>query len=516
MTALYGRKVILQRIAELHQSHQHISVVGPRAIGKTLLLQAVVDQHQGGAAGFASAAMVDLRHDPPGSTEAALRRVAEALQETFRTASGGGLAFLAKEIKIESNAEELFEQLKIALEIVAESDRRVLLVLDGCDPVLQNSAVPRNLWDNLRTLAQVRSLRLMTGSRDQLHRLCYNPDARVSDFFRIFYDQPLKVGPFVDADWRDLFSAPPVALGGSAQQELVKWTGGHPDLVDLLLGRISELGKGRQAEKREVDAAAESLMSAGSARLDALWMDCPEETRGDIVQLARGEMAVSDIPVERLQFIVDRGIAGTFGPKVRLINRFMERLASAKKGDVSGARQLFEHPEGFAANIRTVLELRLAQVQGADQKLLQYVRRAVGHLPDDVDGSLGSARDILDRALDLVWDAEAPGGKVPQPWIEQWKFSGVKNEVEIYTKDPRIPPARGRQCGLLRLATGQQHSPRITERISKGTYVLIEHMKEVGDLGNHVQGTPTLTMAVAFCMAAIELAESLSRDLTSS
>ena len=35
----------------------------------------------------------------------------------------------------------------------------------------------------------------------------------------------------------------------------------------------------------------------------------------------------------------------------------------------------------------------------------------------------------------------------------------------------------------------------------------------VGDLKNHHKGDPTLTMAVAFCLAAIELAESLGREL---
>src|SRR5439155_17670907 len=98
------------------------------------------------------------------------------------------------------------------------------------DPVLQNSAIPRNLWDNLRTLGQIKSLRFMTGSRDQLHRLCYNPEARTSDFFRIFYDEPLLVGPFDDADWKDLYATCRLTLDGSGEKELVNWTGGHPDL----------------------------------------------------------------------------------------------------------------------------------------------------------------------------------------------------------------------------------------------------------------------------------------------
>jgi len=38
-------------------------------------------------------------------------------------------------------------------------------------------------------------------------------------------------------------------------------------------------------------------------------------------------------------------------------------------------------------------------------------------------------------------------------------------------------------------------------------------MSNIGDLKNHYRGTTTLTMAVAFCAAAIELVESLAREL---
>lgn len=98
---------------------------------------------------------------------------------------------------------------------------------------------------------------------------------------------------------------------------------------------------------------------------------------------------------------------------------------------------------------------------------MKFIRRALKHLPDEPDGALGTARDILDRALHLVWNAEAPEGKVPAAWIDDWKFAGLTREVEIYTKDPKLPEARGRQCGLLRLATGRQFINPVTKKVSK-------------------------------------------------
>ena len=517
MNKFFGRKSLLDRIRQLHEDNQHVSLVGARALGKTALLQTVVEQHAKGSDLFAGAGIVDLRHDPPMSMDSALRRIAAVLQSIFKGAASSDLRELADQIALAGTAEELYDSLTIAVEMVAEGRHRILLALDGCDAVLQNSAIPRNLWDNLRALAQKNSLRLMTSSRDHLHRLCYNPDARTSDFFRIFYDEPLIVGPFEDADWKELFAEPGVKVDGPGQKELANWTGGHPDLLDLLLGRLHEVVKGSPISKREVDEAAEALLARASGRLNALWLDCPEESRNDIIQLARAEMSLADVSAERVRYLVERGIAVEAGRKMRLTNRLIERLAGQRRSDVSGARKMFERPEDFATNIRTVLELRLGHVQGTDPELIRLVRRAVRHIPDEPDAVLGSARDILDRALDLVWALEAPGGRVPLKWIEHWRDAEVSTGRSIqatsdYSQNSAIPEERGKQCALLRLATGQNRIRPIAARVSKATYVLIEHMNQVGDLKNHSKGAPTITMAVAFCMAAIELAEALGPE----
>lgn len=497
----------------MQSSPAHISVVGPRSIGKTELLKAVVERHRSDPEVFDAAVIVDLRHDLPSSAEEALDRIGMAIREAVANAKGGVYKDWAAEIKADDSPGILYDTLKSVIEMFSEAHVRLLLVLDGCDALLQNSSISRNLWDNLRALAQFSSLRLMTGSRAPLQKLCYNPEARTSDFWGIFNDEPIQVGPFGDEDWEQVFSGCGLSLDGAARKEFASWTGGHPDLVGLLLDRLQRSG-GTSFGKQEVDASAESILASGSARVDALWMDCSEEARGDVMRLASGELLATDLPLDRLRFLIDRGIAARSGNRVRLSNGFLKKHAATRERDVSGTRRLFESTEDFHVNIRSVIELRLAQVQGADPQIIRCIRRSVLHLPDDPAGTLGCARDILDRALDLVWAAEAPGGRVPQAWIEDWKFSGRTREVEEYTRTPTLPEARGRQCGLLRLATGQQYVKPSTRRISKSSYVLIEHMNQIGDLKNHTTTEPSLTMAVAFCFAAIELAESLGRDLS--
>ncbi len=69
------------------------------------------------------------------------------------------------------------------------------------------------------------------------------------------------------------------------------------------------------------------------------------------------------------------------------------------------------------------------------------------------------------------------------------------------------------QCNLLRYATGQQKLKPVTKYVTKRTYVLVEHMSQVGDLRNHSGTDPSVTMAAAFCLAAIELVELLTEEL---
>ncbi|MEZ4447335.1 MAG: hypothetical protein R3B72_50120 [Polyangiaceae bacterium] len=232
-----------------------------------------------------------------------------------------------------------------------------------------------------------------------------------------------------------------------------------------------------------------------------------------MLQLLSGEVAAAEMPSDRLRYLVERGIAVQSGNKVRLRNRLIERVAGQRQADVTGVRRLFETPDQFRDNIKSVLELRLAHLNGADSRLRRFVERAIRHLPDDPDGALGSARDILDRALDLVWAVECPGGRVPQDWIDAWKYSRLANMASDYERAPDIPEERGRQCALLRVATGQHRVSPVAKQVTKSTHVLIEHMNQFGDLKNHSKDDPSVTMAVAFCFAAVELLEALNREL---
>ncbi|MEZ4447334.1 MAG: ATP-binding protein [Polyangiaceae bacterium] len=177
MSTFIGRQTIIERIESLLGEGQHVSVVAPKSMGKTRLLQAVVARANTGSGPFVSAGLVDFRHNPPTSMAGALARVGETLETAY--AAAPDLGFLANEIDTSATSEELYDQLKIAVDMVAEMSQRVLLVLDGCDAVLQNATIEEPLGQP-KSPGSVAVTRLMTGTRDQLVNLCYNPDARTS------------------------------------------------------------------------------------------------------------------------------------------------------------------------------------------------------------------------------------------------------------------------------------------------------------------------------------------------
>ena len=88
------------------------------------LSQEVVERHARGSELFAGAGSVNLRHDPPASRDAALQRVAVALRDIVQKAGNRELSYLA-DLDVSASAQELNDQLQIALDMVAESGRRV-------------------------------------------------------------------------------------------------------------------------------------------------------------------------------------------------------------------------------------------------------------------------------------------------------------------------------------------------------------------------------------------------------
>ena len=390
------------------------------------------------------------------------------------------------------------------------------MVLDGFDYALAGTGLTRNLWDRLRALAQRDSLRLVTGSRRPLRELCRTEESRTSDFWEIFYDTPTRVTALDDDDIETFLK--PLRDAGcefdeSARKEIVNWTGGVPLLVCALLQRLSEEPPGTPLSKSEIDRTAEEALAGPGQLLAALWDDCNDELRADLGILSDGDVPLTELSEKRRRAIEERGYGRVSRNRLRSSCRLMQHYAKAQAPAIADLTRLLGTSAGFESHVRSLLELRLAQVSAetTDEDLRNFVSNAIRDLTPTPEHALIWVRSIANRALQLVWNAELPPDRtLPAEWREEW-------ERDYADDGGRLPRSPGMQCNILRLATGTERTSRRVRYITKTTFLLLDHLQSVGNFGQHCDNFPTANVTVGFAasivFAAISLLECLTHDL---
>ena len=513
--SMLGRAGLVVRIEGhlLKPSPDHVSVVGPAHYGKSVLLRHLADKHREGSSNYLKTVHIDLRRDTPTSDDAFKRRLAREISAALQPLRQDLSDLLVFE------DECIHELLVLVLDDLAKSDARLLVVLDGFDYALAGAGLTRNLWDQLRSLAQKTSLRFVTGSRRPLRELCRTEETRTSDFWEIFYDTPIRIVALDDADWGP-FLEPLLAAGCTldepARKEIVNWTGGVPLLVCALLQQLWEQSReAPRLSKPDVDCAAETVLNGRSELLATLWDDCDVELRADLGALAAEGIPIAELPDGRRLALRSRGFGRESRNRLRGSCRLIQRYAVAQAPALADLTRLFGTHGGFEAHIRSWLEMRLTVVAGPglDRNLHDFVRRVIRDIGNP-ELAVNGIRGVVERALVLIWDAELPPDKtLPAEWVRKWEEA----EVTYSHNYGKLPLASGAQCRILRLATGTRDVPPLSRYVTKTTYLLVDHLKSVGDFGQHRGDFPearvSIGVAASFALAAIALVESLTAVL---
>ena len=131
----------------LKPSPDHIQVVGPTLFGKSVFLNGLAERLRGNTS-YIATAYVDLRHAPPSDDASFRKRFAEVVKKALVEANASEADY------IDTNDERLHEWLDLAFQDLERRQARLLVILDGFDHVLAGVGITRNLWDQLRSLAQ--------------------------------------------------------------------------------------------------------------------------------------------------------------------------------------------------------------------------------------------------------------------------------------------------------------------------------------------------------------------------
>lgn len=515
---MHGRS---RQIAEidasiLKKTPDHVQVIGPPLIGKSVFLNALAKRFGDENQYFVSAAYVDLRHAPPEDDEAFRRTLATIVRSSLQKRRPDIAELIA------TTGDNVYESLEYAFEQLIERNERLLMVLDGFDHVLSGTGITREFWGSLRKLAGKASLCLVTGSRATLLELCHTEESRASHLWELFNCE-LELGPFDEQDWRDLLEPllrRHVGFDSSARKELVNWAGGVPVLAAALMIRIEDqVGAGATVTKADVDGAAKQLLAHPPPALESLWKQCDVDLRNEIATLAANEakgVAASDLAAPRKRALEARGYVGISGGRARLICRLIGCYADLQSPGLTDLKRLFGRGDLFDKNIQDLLELRLSQVAeaGPDAHLLSLIRTAIRSIHPRPAVALNLVRDIAASALSIVWSAEfGTELTVPDEWVKEWEYAENKKLTWLAGGVPR----GGAQCQLLRLMVGKENVKRRARVVTRTTYHLIEALYSIGDFGAHRLDYPECTVSTGFAataaLMAIEMTDSLYRDL---
>lgn len=507
---LLGRSAMLGKMANalLKESPNHLQVVGPRLVGKTVLLRELCRKIQQTGSHYVAVLHWDLGHLTPTSDETFMQRFATELGEALRSESpeyeahlkGGG-----------NNYGGIVE----VLDLLEADRKRVLVVLDGFDAPLCNESLTRNLWDQLRDLAHRSSLRLVTSSRKTLRELIRDPRARTSDFWGIFDPSPIRVGSFDDGDLAEIFGRlPDLKFFPDAVDELWKATNGAPVMLLEVLNSVAASKPGQAVSSIAVKAACADAYQRLFDRLDAQWSDCRPGAQ-DLFRRVLDErtVATAGLPKTDLRALVDRGFVREKDSELDRPSELLAMYLADQPNEGNAIARLFGQEVDFIRNFRAAMERRLSQLPTFDDDLLQYLEAACRDFPEHPGRFLTHVRGIVNRAFDLIWEAEISDYRIPEEWFTEWQFKGESVPFESWRS--RFPEGDSR-VQLLRLITGTQKCKQLTKQVTRITYVLVNAANGFGNLGQHMRDTsPDTCFAYAGLNICIELAFSLARDLQS-
>lgn len=507
---MLGREAIVNRMigALTKATPDHLQIVGPRFAGKTVILHELARRTRVANSPYTAVLLWDLGHQIPGTDEIFMQRFAGELS----LALGENHSDYANYLRaLHGNP---YQDIGEVLELLKDGGGKVLAIMDGFDKPLSNGKLTRNLWDQLRELALKSSLRLVTASRRTLRDLIRNPEAQTSDFWNIFDPTPVRVGCF---DEKDIFAVLETLnefdLSAGAQTELWNASNGFPVVTLDLLNVLCERGSRGSISDGQMREACDSAFPVLRDTIDSLWRDCTPSCQ-DLLRriLEKGPIVRTGISNDDADALIERGFVNQSGNKLQRPNRLLERFLKENPNDGNALVNLFGDQRDYLSNMRRVLERRIAQIGGIDRELLRYLELGVRELPEFPKVFFSNIRGIIDRAMEIIWNAELDQKRIPSEWISVWRYNGEGKADEWLTRFP----TGGQRLRLLDLMTGTQRCDPCAKYVSKSTYVLANAVQGFGDFGQHQEGAPIDPgTAYAALLLCIELASALTRECRS-
>ena len=142
---MLGRAKEMERLWNnlIKPTPSHLSVVGPRFSGKSVLLHGLRERMRSGSTPYSAVVLWDLGHQTPGSDEEFMKLLCHRLGEGLKDAGNE----LGEHLLATSTDE--YKEISDVMEILDGEGCKILMLWEGFDKPLSAGGLTRNLWDNL-------------------------------------------------------------------------------------------------------------------------------------------------------------------------------------------------------------------------------------------------------------------------------------------------------------------------------------------------------------------------------
>ena len=481
-------KVILSEVDR--SSPNHVSVIGPRFSGKSVLLQAVGESRLP----FTATIVWDLAHFTPDGDD--------GFREAFANRLADHPAPELDEYRKLLREDSSFSSLKTVFEDLRDRQLNILMLWDGFDRPLERGRYSRNLWDQFLDLISKTPLCLITASRLSLRELIRSEESASSKFWECF-GRTIHVRPFSVEDCdKVLECATDLEFDKGSRSELANWSGCFAPLYLSLVNEVADATRGAVSTTDVNDAAV---------RVAEKW-----GVFGELLEMK--ECDVRDFPPLDIEPLLLRGLAVRSGSKLRAGCRLVNEIAKSEGLSSGYLKRAFGDTETFAANSKRAIAIRLSSLLGLDDRLRTLLNRCLEDIPGDVGNCMNQIRGVHDRGVDLLLEAElghdlALPQELTDPWLQTSEWQRICSEVgrapEFAKHLDRFP-----KLLLLRLIANPPSSvERKARRVSRTCYELAQVCKTFGDFGNHTKGElPSIETAIAAVTVAIQFAALIGKE----
>jgi hypothetical protein len=248
----------------------HLSMVGPRYIGKTVLARELCGMFGQRNGEITGSIYWDLGVRTPSDDADFYEQLAEVLSRGLKNASPESSNKLTQATK------DHYEEIRDVFEYLHESGLCFLLCLDSFDYLFGRGVMTRNLWDNLGALADhYKSIRYLAISRRTLNELCWVPGSENSHFWKLFDTSPQLLRCLTEQDVQAAiqpFLDRGLTVGNGFVRELWNWSGGIPPLMARLCRGIWEAASdGDVVDNSTVNESARALQESADTLIPELW-----------------------------------------------------------------------------------------------------------------------------------------------------------------------------------------------------------------------------------------------------